>query len=776
MASNIDILLDKSSGLLLGGSAPAGALPSLTRNDVYPFRIRVLERNADGSYTDANLSSPSFSLGIGNIDAVATDGQFKLTTTTGTSTAISFNATTAQVLSAISAIAGNVSVTTYGDTGSAWIITAATANTALSFGALPFTLFPTANVQVNTRRVPTASVFAQQIVSLSRNPAVFSSSFTPVSGDGITLTQIQEGSASLNETYALSIGNDVYGGSYTLAYGGYSVGIPYDQNATNVTTMLSAITGIGAGNISVVSDSKRGLIISFVNALGLQNVSTALTLDASGVKIYDWYTATVTMSTSELEELFNEAGEDTITPTLEIEMTESGQAKTLLQYTTSISKDLILTGALVPADLALYYTQAQSNTLFPSKTSISASYYTKTEGDARYTTNTAISGSYYTKTEGDARYTTNTAISGSYYTKTESTNLFIQNTTGNVNATCRSLINSAAVTIFNYETGLIGYSGALQVPTSLASAITIQTNLSVSGSGSFNAICSSSITAYSINVVSSATISGNLTVIGAISASSLSFNTASFVLDSPLNVNASGRSLNNGATTKLSYGSNILIYPDLYCVSNVSVCGGLLVHDNSSFLSSVIINPELTVRDNINIVCGGLSCVSGSISALGINVGTGGINNSGNELISGNLVVCGNVSFNSVCLINTLSVSSVSSYQMSAITITTTALSAGTISTSCLNVTSGFRFGSVSGGACTYGVYTISSNIPNLTSITWQALNVCSNGNPATMYVLSGGATAPTFSIGYDNDLRQVVRNVLTAFGKPHFGFLNVTT
>jgi len=756
MASNIDILLDKSSGLLLGGSAPAGALPSLTRNDVYPFRIRVLERNADGSYTDANLSSPSFSLGIGNIDAVATDGQFKLTTTTGTSTAISFNATTAQVLSAISAIAGNVSVVTYGDSGSAWIITAATANTALSFGALPFTLFPTSAIQVNTRRVPTASVFAQQIVSLNRNPAVFSDSFASVSGEGVALTKIQDGSASLNETYALTIGNDVYGGSYGLSYGGFSVGIPYDQNPTNVTTLLSAITGIGAGNISVVSDSKRGLIISFVNSLGLQNVSTALTLDSSGVLVYNWYSATVTMSTSEIDELFNEAGTDTITPTLEIEMTESGQTTTLLQYTTSISKDLILTGALVPADLALYYTQAQSNTLFPSKSSISASYYTKTEGDARYTTNTAISGSYYTKTE--------------------STNLFIQNTTGNVNATCRSLINSAAVTIFNYETGLIGYSGALQVPTSLASAITIQTNLSVSGSGSFNAICSSSITAYSINVVSSVTISGNLTVIGAISASSLSFNTASFVLDSPLNVNASGRSLNNGATTKLSYSSNILIYPDLYCVSNVSVCGGLLVHDNSSFLSSVIINPELTVRDNINIVCGGLSCVSGSISALGINVGTGGINNSGNELISGNLVVCGNVSFNSVCLINTLSVSSVSSYQMSAITITTTALSAGTISTSCLNVTSGFRFGSVSGGACTYGVYTISSNIPNLTSITWQALKVCSNGNPATMYVLSGGATAPTFSIGYDNDLRQVVRNVLTAFGKPHFGFLNVTT
>jgi hypothetical protein len=359
MASNIDILLNKSSGLLLGGSAPAGVLPAFTRNDVYPFRLRVLERNADGSYTDAALSSPSFSLGIGNIDAVATDGQFKLTTTTGTSTAISFNATTAQVLSAVSAIAGNVGVVTYGNSGSAWIITAATANTALSFGALPFTLFPTAAVQVNTRRVPTASVYAQQIVSLSRNPAVFSSSFTAVSGDGVSLTKTQDGSASLNETYALTIGNDVYGGSYSLAYGGYSVAIPYDQSPNNVNSALSAVTGIGAGNISVVSDSKRGLIISFVNGLGLQNVTTPITLDSTGVQTYNWYTSTVTMSTSEMEELFNEAGTDTITPTLEIEMTENGQAKTLLQYTTSISKDLILTGALVPADLALYYTKAQ---------------------------------------------------------------------------------------------------------------------------------------------------------------------------------------------------------------------------------------------------------------------------------------------------------------------------------------------------------------------------------------------------------------------------------
>jgi len=359
MASNIDILLDKSSGLINGGSAPYGSLPAFTRNDVYPFRLRVLERNESGAYTDAVLSSPSFSLGIGDIDAMPTDGQFKLTTTTGTSTAISYNATTAQILSAISAIAGNVTVTTYGSSGSAWIITAATANTALSFGGLAFTLFPSSSIQVNTRQVPTASVFAQQIVSLNRSPAVFADSFVAVSGDGIALTKIQDGDATNNETYELSIGNDVYGGSYSLAYGGYSVALAYNQTADSATSILSAITGISPGNISCISNSKRGLIISFVNQLGLQNVSTALTLDSSGTQVYNYFTATVTMSTSAIEELFNEAGTDVITPTLEIEMTESGKTKTLLQVDTSISKDLILSGTQVPADLALFYTKAQ---------------------------------------------------------------------------------------------------------------------------------------------------------------------------------------------------------------------------------------------------------------------------------------------------------------------------------------------------------------------------------------------------------------------------------
>jgi len=472
MASTIDIFLDKAGGLIAGGVAPFSSLPTFFRNDSYLFRLRVLERNSNDSYTDAVLSSPSFALGIGDIDSLPTEGQFKLTTTTGTSTAISFNATTAQILTAVSNIAGNVSVATYGDTGSAWIITAATANTALSFGALPFTLFPSSTVQIQTRRAPTASIFAQQIISLSQSPAVFSDSFTLVSGSGVALTKIQDGSTTLNETYALTIGNDVYGGSYTLAYGGYSVGIPYDQNSTNVTTLLSAITGIGAGNISVVSDSKRGLIISFVNALGLQNVTTPLQLDSTGVQAYSYYTSTVTMSTSELEELFNEAGTDTITPTLEIEMTENGQTKTLLQYTTSISKDLILTGALVPADLALYYTKAQV----------------------------------------DAGFIADSA------TNVNATNRALKSSSGvtAVNYGGRTLVNSAGSNVVSFSTGL-AFSGVMgfygNTPTAQPANINVVSGLINTGliaSGvSYGVLPQSSYTVTTLTSVTFGTLAGN---------------------------------------------------------------------------------------------------------------------------------------------------------------------------------------------------------------------------------------------------------------------------
>jgi hypothetical protein len=369
MAQSLDIYIDTTNGnLVAAGSARTGVLPTLTRNDSYNLRVRLQERDTNGLLRDLNLTGSSIKLGIGGIDADPTDGQFKLVLNSVTSNAISFNATPTQVYNAISGIAGaGVSVTTYGQEQFAYLITSATANTAMSFGGSAFTLFPASSVLVGTRRFPASSVAAQQVIRLVRNPAVYSDTFvsSPTSGV-VSLTKLQDGSSTKNESYNLAIGSDAEGGSLVLNYGANSTtAIPIGSNATSFAQALSAVTGIGSGNISVdIGNNAGNYSISFVRDLGLTNITTALSLDASGVIFGKFLQTTVTMATAELDELFAEAGADTITPKIEIELTQNGTPKTVLQTDVTVRRDLITTGSVVPAAQASYYTKAESNSLF----------------------------------------------------------------------------------------------------------------------------------------------------------------------------------------------------------------------------------------------------------------------------------------------------------------------------------------------------------------------------------------------------------------------------
>ena len=368
MAQNIDFYIDVTNGsLVAAGSTANGVMPTLTRNDTYNFRVRLQQRDSANFLRDFDTTGSSIKLGIGGIDDGPSDGQFKLVLNSVTSNAISFNATPAQVLTAISGIAGQATVTTYGSEPYSYLITAVTPNTAMSFGGSNFTLFPTSSVIISTRRFPTSGVQAQQIIKLRRNPAVYSDSFTTAPTNGVVfLTKVQDGSATQNETYKLTVGPEAEGGSLVLGYDGSSTtGVPIGATAASFTEALSAVTGIGAGNISVDSGNNSGkYTISFVRGLGLQNITTALSLDASGVVFGNFLQSSVTLATAELDELFAEEGTDTITPTLEIELTQDGTPKTVYQGSIDVRRDLITTGAVVPAAQASYYTKAEADALF----------------------------------------------------------------------------------------------------------------------------------------------------------------------------------------------------------------------------------------------------------------------------------------------------------------------------------------------------------------------------------------------------------------------------
>jgi len=366
MASTLDLYIDTSTGALLdGGSVAGGALPTLTRNDSYTLRLRLLEKSASGALTDIDTSGASLKVGIGNIEELPTDGAFKLTCNGTTSGSIAYNATAISVYNAIS---NNVStVSLYGSsTYGSYLLTATQPNTAMSFGSDSFTLFPASSVIVNTRRNPATGINAQQVVKLVRDPIVYADTFINTSTAGqIVLSKISDGGTGQNETYDLSFGQEIVGGLYSLNWGGTSTtGIAPFASAVTVQAAISSGINTITSNISVQDNGKGGYTIQFTGRLAQTNITTALQLDASGINFLPLKQTTLTINTSGVEDAFAVSGEDTITPTIEIEITQNGTPKTIYQGNVTIRKDLITAGAVVPGDQATFYTKAEADALF----------------------------------------------------------------------------------------------------------------------------------------------------------------------------------------------------------------------------------------------------------------------------------------------------------------------------------------------------------------------------------------------------------------------------
>ena len=384
MGATLDLYIDASTGQLIeGGSVIGGALPALTRNDSYTLRLRLLEKQTNGLYEDIDLTSASLKAGIGTIEDEPSAGSFKLAINGITSSAIPFNATAVCVYNAIS---NNVStVALYGsETFGSYLLTATQPNTAMSFSPDAFTLFPTSSVLINTRRNPVTSVEAQQVVKLVRNPIVYADTFTtsPTTGE-ISLDQITNGTSALNESYELVVGPRVLGGSFALVFGSNSTtAIPIFSTAASVQASISAGINTITANASVQDNGKSGYIISFTGRLGLTNITTALTLDPTGVQFIPFKQTTLTINTAEVEDAFADSGEDTITPTLEIELTQGGTPKTVFQGDVTIRKDLITAGSTVPGARDSYYTKSETNALFveDSATNIDASNRALSDG------------------------------------------------------------------------------------------------------------------------------------------------------------------------------------------------------------------------------------------------------------------------------------------------------------------------------------------------------------------------------------------------------------
>lgn len=443
------LLIDVDSKQLLSNRfGGVGSLPNFDRGDAPSFEVGFLKYNGI-QYDFVDYSAASMKFGIGATAATPSEGQFKLTWNGVTSNAITYNATTAEVQSAL-APAVSATVSTISGVDSAWLITMTTqgvfAGTTAGLGGDAFNLYPESSVLINTAREPSANISMRQIVRLLQTPAAFQDAWTnsQVTG-GATLTLTQEGSATQSETYSLLIDDSVYAGQYNLIFGNQTAGVAFNANASQIQDELSKLTSIGVyldangvcqPNVRVSGDNGK-FGISFVGSLAQTNITTALSVNDSALFRPPYKTGVVTLGTSQIENLLNSNVTDL---SLEIELVENGKSNTVLRKDIEFNRnDLIVTGSAIPAD--------------------QASYYTKAEADA----------------------------------------LFVEDSTSNVDATNRRLKNSGGTTIVDYGAALFGASGMVNLS---ASAITI---------GSYPVYINSSITATgAVSFGGGMAVSGNL--------------------------------------------------------------------------------------------------------------------------------------------------------------------------------------------------------------------------------------------------------------------------
>jgi hypothetical protein len=110
----------------------------------------------------------------------------------------------------------------------------------------------------------------------------------------------------------------------------------------------------------------------------------------------------VTLNTSGIDELFAESGTDTITPTLEVEINQSGTPKTILQSEVTVRKDLITTGSAVPAAQASYLTAAESYAAFVANSTTGVNSTARSLADSSAVTSVAFGARTLNNSSGTA--------------------------------------------------------------------------------------------------------------------------------------------------------------------------------------------------------------------------------------------------------------------------------------------------------------------------------------------------------------------------------------
>jgi hypothetical protein len=339
--------------------------PSLHLGDKAQIEIYLVKDTGVPSYPREEVTYPvglSLRAAIGPIDESPTGGTWRLSYGGDTTAAVPYNATTAQLQSALNALAsitsaGGVTVTKVGDNYNI-LFNVVGARTELTTDATSLTPLSTAGVA--TLQVGDGSKPQIYLVHLQRTVAALATSFAQVTASTITVSAITAWDG-IRATYRVAISPDPKGGTFSLNFDALSgtdvstSAISVGASALDVQNALNVTGSALAGKVSV---QQLGAYTYDVTVLA-QPGTNGLTANASGLLSFNGYTGQMDLNTSSALALLD--GAESVSTYLEVEITSDSKPVTVLQIPMTLRNAVTDEGSVAPLVLESYLTQTTAD-------------------------------------------------------------------------------------------------------------------------------------------------------------------------------------------------------------------------------------------------------------------------------------------------------------------------------------------------------------------------------------------------------------------------------
>ena len=359
----MDYIVDVENKRLVSGfrSTRTSTPESAVFGDTPTISVRLVESNESGNevpWRYVDLTGYSIRVALGNPGGDPTSGTFTLTFDGDTTAALDFDATAAEVDTALNALAsmvtaGGCTVTqvtagyqvAFDSTGDQSIITATTDS-----------LFPASSAYIYEATTGDGSTNEVQVITLEVDNSAYVELTTDIAAPAATVTVVREGvTDTTSELQRVDISGDPYLGTWAVTIGGNtSSAISVDASLEDITTAIEGITGIGAGNVTVTG-STLNFTLQFAASLG--NVATA-SIDVTNLTGSVGKTGSIDFNTNQFLELLG--GAASASATLEIVKYNTGNSTSDTVYQGSIScvQDVI---ANTPASATPFPTYAAAS-------------------------------------------------------------------------------------------------------------------------------------------------------------------------------------------------------------------------------------------------------------------------------------------------------------------------------------------------------------------------------------------------------------------------------